>query len=195
MGGAAVLPGGGGGHCPVLSWQFNPPDTLSLVPVVFLQAALIYGGNEEVGWRGTMQPLLERAVPFPGAAVVTGLVWAVWHLPCGLWRGPPSRLSLRMVLRCWQCSRVSGTGRSFRRTRWVFGCNLAHGLTNTLLSLFVIQVNGLLAAGVPAVAGGLWSCGTEPLGRRPWGEGEKGKGRGECREKGLPFPAPYGTIS
>ena len=65
------------------SRQFNPQIPLSLVPAVFLQAALIYGGNEEVGWRGTMQPLLERAVPFPGAAVVTGLVWAVWHLP--LW--------------------------------------------------------------------------------------------------------------
>ncbi len=95
------------------SRQFNPQIPLSLVPVVFLQAALIYGGNEEVGWRGTMQPLLERAVPFPGAAVVTGLVWAVWHLPCGLWRGPPSRLSPSDGLRCWQCSRVSGTGGAF----------------------------------------------------------------------------------
>lgn len=69
-------------------------------------------------------------------------------------------------------------GALFRRTRWVFGCNLAHGLTNTLLSLFVIQVNGLLAAGcllLLAASLVLWY-------RTPWeaalGEGEKGKRTG-----------------
>ena len=62
--------------------------------------------------------------------------------------------------------------------RWVFGCNLAHGLTNTLLSPFVIQVNGLLAAGcllLLAASLVLWY-------RTPWeaalGEGEKGKRTG-----------------
>ena len=146
--------------------------------MVFLQAALIYGGNEEVGWRGTMQPLLERAVPFPGAAVVTGLVWAVWHLPLWFVEGasqqtiPFGWFAVLAVLQSFWY------GALFRRTRWVFGCNLAHGLTNTLLSLFVIQVNGLLAAGcllLLAASLVLWY-------RTPWeaalGEGEKGKRTG-----------------
>ena len=160
------------------SRQFNPQIPLSLVPVVFLQAALIYGGNEEVGWRGTMQPLLERAVPFPGAAVVTGLVWAVWHLPLWFVEGasqqtiPFGWFAVLAVLQSFWY------GALFRRTRWVFGCNLVHGLTNTLLSLFVIQVNGLLAAGcllLLAASLVLWY-------RTPWeaalGEGEKGKRTG-----------------
>ena len=160
------------------SRQFNPQIPLSLVPVVFFQAALIYGGNEEVGWRGTMQPLLERAVPFPGAAVVTGLVWAVWHLPLWFVEGasqqtiPFGWFAVLAVLQSFWY------GALFRRTRWVFGCNLAHGLTNTLLSLFVIQVNGLLAAGcllLLAASLVLWY-------RTPWeaalGEGEKGKRTG-----------------
>ena len=73
---------------------------------------------------------------------------------------------------------IENGGALFRRTRWVFGCNLAHGLTNTLLSLFVIQVNGLLAAGcllLLAASLVLWY-------RTPWeaalGEGEKGKRTG-----------------
>ena len=160
------------------SRQFNPQIPLSLVPVVFLQAALIYGGNEEVGWRGTMQPLLERAVPFPGAAVVTGLVWAVWHLPLWFVEGasqqtiPFGWFAVLAVLQSFWY------GALFRRTHWVFGCNLAHGLTNTLLSLFVIQVNGLLAAGCLLLLAAsliLWY-------RTPWetalGEGEKGKRTG-----------------
>ena len=94
------------------SRQFNPQIPLSLVPVVFLQAALIYGGNEEVGWRGTMQPLLERC---PSLGRQWSRAWSgrCGISPCGLWRGPPSRLSPSDGLRCWQCSRVSGTGRSF----------------------------------------------------------------------------------
>ena len=159
------------------SRQFNPQIPLSLVPVVFLQAALIYGGNEEVGWRGTMQPLLERAVPFPGAAVVTGLVWAVWHLPLWFVEGPPADYPLRMVCGAGSAPEFLVRG-AFSQDRWVFGCNLAHGLTNTLLSLFVIQVNGLLAAGcllLLAASLVLWY-------RTPWeaalGEGEKGKRTG-----------------
>lgn len=167
------------------SRQFNPQIPLSLVPVVFLQAALIYGGNEEVGWRGTMQPLLERAVPFPGAAVVTGLVWAVWHLPLWFVEGasqqtiPFGWFAVLAVLQSFWY------GALFRRTHWVFGCNLAHGLTNTLLSLFVIQVNGLLAAGCLLLLAAsliLWY-------RTPWetalGEGEKGKRTGRMYGKGI----------
>ena len=47
----------------------------------------------------------------------------------------------------------------YRKTRWIFGCNLAHGLTNTLLSLFVIQINGILVVGFLALLVGsvvLW---------------------------------------
>ena len=34
------------------------PAAVAVFLVVFLQAATLFGGNEELGWRGTMQPIL-----------------------------------------------------------------------------------------------------------------------------------------
>lgn len=55
--------------------------SLLVLPVVFVYATLIGGGQEEIGWRGIAQPLVEvRYGVFIGGAVV-GLFWVLWHLP------------------------------------------------------------------------------------------------------------------
>ncbi len=35
---------------------------------------------EELGWRGIAQPEMERSLSRPVAAVLVGLIWALWHL-------------------------------------------------------------------------------------------------------------------
>lgn len=47
----------------------------------FLIVALIAGGLEEFGWRGVLQPMLQRRTSALLAAVVVGLIWVAWHLP------------------------------------------------------------------------------------------------------------------
>ena len=42
---------------------------------------IIGGGLEEIGWRGFLQPALEKKMPFWLAAIVVGVIWGVWHLP------------------------------------------------------------------------------------------------------------------
>ena len=44
---------------------------------------IIGGGVEEIGWRGLLQPKLEEKYPHIIAAIIVGVIWAVWHLP--LW--------------------------------------------------------------------------------------------------------------
>jgi uncharacterized protein len=39
------------------------------------------GFGEEIGWRGFLQPQLERRHPTVLAANVVAIVWAAWHLP------------------------------------------------------------------------------------------------------------------
>lgn len=39
------------------------------------------GGMEEGGWRGYLQPALERDVPVILSVILVGIVWAAWHLP------------------------------------------------------------------------------------------------------------------
>jgi membrane protease YdiL (CAAX protease family) len=55
-----------------------PPFVL---PLLFAYATLVGGGQEEIGWRGIAQPLVEgRYGMFIGGAVV-GVFWVLWHLP------------------------------------------------------------------------------------------------------------------
>jgi membrane protease YdiL (CAAX protease family) len=65
---------------------------LVVLPFHFLIVATIGGGlDEEVGWRGMAQPLLQqRMSPLP-ANLVLGVIWSVWHLP--LWLDPTSAQS------------------------------------------------------------------------------------------------------
>lgn len=57
--------------------------------------------GEEIGWRGFLTPLLMRRMGFAGASVVTGLVWALWHVPiilCTSYNAGPTGLPLQMAL-------------------------------------------------------------------------------------------------
>ena len=56
------------------------------IALLFLMTTLLTGGNEEIGWRGLLQPALEKKFSFPLATVITALVWVAWHLP--LWLIP-----------------------------------------------------------------------------------------------------------
>ncbi len=64
---------------------FLNPKTAGIGPNLFLVLSYILwsGGNEELGWRGFLQPALESCAKFSRAVLMTGAIWTVWHLP--LW--------------------------------------------------------------------------------------------------------------
>lgn len=47
-------------------------------PICFIQA-IVFGGIEEIGWRYTFQPLLEKKIPYEMASIVTFISWGLWH--------------------------------------------------------------------------------------------------------------------
>lgn len=54
-------------------------------PVVLLLMAAVFStpfqAGEEIGWRGVALPRLATRLGFAHAAIVLGVIWALWHLP------------------------------------------------------------------------------------------------------------------
>jgi len=51
------------------------------------QVFFLLGTNEEFGWRGLAQPLLQRKLAPVWAGAIVGIIWATWHLPAFLFGG------------------------------------------------------------------------------------------------------------
>ena len=63
---------------PVLA-PLPPEGPGPLVAVLFMM--LMLGPIEEFGWRGVMQPLLQRHMAPIWAGLIIGATWGFWHLP------------------------------------------------------------------------------------------------------------------
>lgn len=59
----------------------------SLITLPFLGALLLPPLGEELGWRGFAYPRMADRMGRARAAVGTGLLWALWHLPTAFWPG------------------------------------------------------------------------------------------------------------
>ena len=71
-----------------LTRQLSSPD-LSTAIIVFalikatkgVAETLIYSLGEEIGWRGLLVPELAKMTNFTKTALISGVVWAAWHMP------------------------------------------------------------------------------------------------------------------
>jgi membrane protease YdiL (CAAX protease family) len=62
------------------AWPRFGNDGLYLIPVAIAFSAPFQIG-EELGWRGFALPRIAERLGFPGASLLLGLIWGVWHLP------------------------------------------------------------------------------------------------------------------
>ena len=65
-----------------ISFGINKPISVLSILVNF-PFLIVLGGLEELGWRGILQPKLEKVISYVPSVLVVGIVWSVWHLP--LW--------------------------------------------------------------------------------------------------------------
>ncbi len=124
------------------------PIALIVGLIVFLQAVVMYGGNEEWGWRGTMQPILQQKLPYPIAILVVGAVWVSWHIPLWFIQGDShqsmsfiSFTLLGLCLSYWLSA-------IYNATRNLLFCMAFHGLTNTMMGIFAVRQDWIYFVGL-----------------------------------------------
>ena len=130
------------------SMELNPGLPLYTLPFVFLVCTFVGGGNEELGWRGTMQPILERKVAFPVATLITGIVWSIWHLPLWFIEGTTQQNIPFLLFSVYAIFLSYWLACVYKKTNCVFYCAILHGLSNLLMSMFFIKVNWILVLGL-----------------------------------------------
>lgn len=74
-------------------------------PKRFFTTLLIAGSIEEFGWRGFLQPRLQKRFSALLSAIIVGLLWAVWHFPVVYFGGasynPDDFFGFLIILPLW----------------------------------------------------------------------------------------------
>ncbi|MEQ6356341.1 CPBP family intramembrane glutamic endopeptidase [Lysinibacillus sp. M3] len=98
---------------------------------------IIGGGLEEIGWRGFLQPTLQkRWSPFT-STIIVGIIWAVWHLPLWFVLGS-NQINMNFL---WFS--LTSLALSFLltiiylSTKSIFLCIIFHALINSFWVVFV----------------------------------------------------------
>lgn len=127
-------------------WSGSSPDFISLLRLTLMM--IVFGGLEEFGWRGLLLPALSKIFKYQIAALVVGLIWAIWHLPLFFMHGAAQYQSDYSVF----AIQVIGLGFVlawlYGRTKSVFICVLFHAFSNAVSSsgLSISDGNGYVIA-------------------------------------------------
>lgn len=101
-----------------------------------LPVMIIGGGVEEIGWRGFLQPELEKKLPFPVATIIVSVIWYIWHLP--IWLMPSSNhygdslIGFGITIFVWSFIGAA----IYKSTKSVFACVMYHAFINAIGAVY-----------------------------------------------------------
>jgi|GEM_PF-833198 len=143
-------------------WYMFPLGFLMMIPFV--------GIAEETGWRGLLQPELDKRMPYPFSVLLTAAIWFVWHFPVFL--DPTSNhygdsvIGFGITIFIWAFALAA----IYKATKSVIACALYHAFIdaigavydwNTLFDGFPGNLSTIVHRGVWLIAAvALW-LGTE----------------------------------
>ena len=109
-------------------WYMLPLGFLIMIPFV--------GIAEETGWRGLLQPELEKRLPFPFSVLLTAAIWFAWHFP--VWIDPASRhygdsvIGFGITILIWAFALAA----IHKATRSVIACAMYHAWIDALGAVY-----------------------------------------------------------
>ena len=121
------------------SFKEYPPMFMVGVSLTMISMALpqaFYCFGEEFGWRAYLYPKLEKLMGVPGAVIIGGIIWGVWHAPLTVeghnfgtdYRGYPW---LGVILMCIFCILIGAVLMWLtKKTGSVYPAAIAHAVNN-----------------------------------------------------------------
>jgi len=109
-------------------WYMFPLGFLIMIPFV--------GIAEETGWRGLLQPELDKRMAFPFSVLVVAAIWFVWHLPT--WLDPTSNhygdsmIGFGIAIFIWAFALAA----IYKSTRSVIACALYHTFIDAIGAVY-----------------------------------------------------------
>lgn len=106
------------------------------IPVLLFLKALVFGGIEEIGWRYTFQPVMERMVTYIPAVFITFICWGIWHFLFSYIDGSLASINvpfflLGLLTNCFVLSALY----AYSGSLWI--CVMTHALINALSQIAV----------------------------------------------------------
>ena len=129
------------------SWRFflcmfvgeRVPDSSLILPIVLIPVCIFTGGLEEFGWRGFLQPQLEKKMHSVPATLIIVFVWAFWHLPFWFVPGATGKTSLIefLIFLGFTLTNSFSLAAIYKITNSVLLCVLFHAWSNAITNTFM----------------------------------------------------------
>lgn len=116
--------------------QFFSNPLYYLIPAFI--SNILFGGLEELGWRGILLPQLMRKFPLLISTLFTSLIWSAWHLP--LWfivSSPQQNIDPYIFVTLGLCFSLILTV-IYTKTKSIFLCVLTHSLFNSYWGIIFV---------------------------------------------------------
>ena len=94
------------------------------------------GIAEETGWRGILQPELNKKLPFPFSVLLTAFIWGIWHYSA--WIDPTSRhyddsfIGFAITILIWSFAMAA----IYKATKSVFACCFYHAFIDSIGAVY-----------------------------------------------------------
>ncbi len=115
------------------------PSFLAVNATVGVVLSLLSATGEEIGWRGFLVPELAKITSFTKMALLSGAIWAVWHMPLILFADYHSGAPLWFALTCFTAM-IMGISFAFAWLRLRSGSLWPAALMHASHNLFIQQV-------------------------------------------------------
>ena len=107
-----------------------------MLPLLFIVMIPFVGIAEETGWRGLLQPEMEKRMPFPFSVLTTSVIWYAWHF--SVWLDPTSRhygdsmIGFGITILIWAFALAA----IYKATKSIIACAVYHAFIDSIGVIF-----------------------------------------------------------